>query len=108
MTEPTPTPPPAPAAPSPTAAHAASAAPASKPPLVAEIAGWYGMLAILFAYAANNFGWLEHGALYQALNLTGALGVALVCFYRRTWQAFLLEVIWAAIALAALLGSDAS
>ncbi len=75
------------------------------PPLAVEIAGWYGMLAILAAYAASSFGWIEQGVLYQMLNATGAVGVALVCYYRRTWQAFLLEVVWGAIALAALASS---
>ena len=51
----------------------------------------------------SNEGLLERGALYQALNLTGATGVALVCWYRRTWQAFWIEAAWAAIALKALL-----
>ena len=40
--------------------------------------------------------------LYQALNLTGALGVAWVCWRKRTWQAFWLEAIWAGVALIAL------
>lgn len=61
------------------------------------------MLAILSAYGANSFDAMDKGALYQGLNLTGALGVAVVCFYRRTWQAFVLEAVWAAIALTALL-----
>lgn len=80
-----------------------NAAPPAPPPLWAEIVGWYGMLAILSAYGANSFDAMDKGALYQGLNLTGALGVAVVCFYRRTWQAFVLEAVWAAIALTALL-----
>ncbi|MBI1381837.1 MAG: hypothetical protein GC161_12205 [Planctomycetaceae bacterium] len=86
-----------PNAPSPNVTHPAP------PPLWAEIVGWYGMLAILTAYGANSFDVMQKGALYQGLNLTGALGVAVVCFYRRTWQAFVLEAVWAAIALTALL-----
>lgn len=74
--------------------------------LPAEIAGWYGSAAILGAYALNSFGVLETGdRLYQLLNLTGAAGVAWVCFRKRTWQAFWLEAIWAAIATMALVRS---
>jgi hypothetical protein len=71
--------------------------------LPAEIAGWYGTAAILAAYALSSFGVLQTGDRgYQALNLTGALGVAWVCWRKRTWQAFWLEAIWATIALVAL------
>ena len=78
----------------------AGARPSSLP---AEIAGWYGSAAILGAYAAVSFRWLEPtSATAQLLNLTGALGVAWVCWRKRTWQAFWLEAIWAAIALVGL------
>ena len=79
--------------------------PSPPPPfsLLAEIAGWYGTAAILGAYALSTFGVLRTGdRLYQALNLTGALGVAWVCWRKRTWQAFWLEAIWAAVASIAL------
>jgi hypothetical protein len=72
--------------------------------LPAEVAGWYGAVAILAGYALSSFGALAPGdAVYQLLNLTGALGVAWVCWRKRTWQAFWLEAIWAAIAMIALL-----
>lgn len=78
-------------------------APVRPASLPAEIAGWYGTVAILAAYAASSFGWLGTGdRAYQLLNLTGALGVAWVCWHKRTWQAFWLEAIWAAIAVVAL------
>jgi hypothetical protein len=71
--------------------------------LAAEIAGWYGTAAILGAYALSSFGVLQpRDRVYQLLNLTGALGVAWVCWRQATWQAFWLEAVWAAIALIAL------
>jgi hypothetical protein len=78
--------------------------PAARPfSLPAEVAGWYGTLAILGAYAAVSFQWLAPTAVAtQVLNLTGALGVAWVCWRRRTWQPFWLEAIWAVIALVTL------
>lgn len=71
--------------------------------LPAEIAGWYGTLAILGAYALSSFNVLTTAdRTYQLLNLTGGLGVAWVCWQRRTWQAFWLEAVWATIATVAL------
>lgn len=74
--------------------------------LPAEVAGWYGTAAILAAYALSSFGVLGTAdRAYQLLNFSGALGVAWVCWHKRTWQAFWLEAIWAAIAIVALLRS---
>ena len=71
--------------------------------LPAEVAGWYGTAAILAAYALSSFRVLAtDDRTYQLLNFTGALGVAWVCWHKRTWQAFWLEAIWAAIAVVAL------
>lgn len=74
-------------------------------PFAASVFGWYGTLAILLAYGLSSMGWIEQGALYQFLNLTGAVGVGLVCFLRRAWQPMCLEVAWALIAILALLRS---
>ena len=65
--------------------------------------GWYGTFAILAAYFLSSHGLIGQGFLYQALNLSGAVGVGLVCWRRRTWQPFWLEVAWAAVAASALL-----
>ena len=76
---------------------------APNPPRIVEYCGWYGTVAIVLAYALSSFEVLTtKSAVYQALNLTGALGVAWICFHRRTWQAFWLEAVWAAIAAIAL------
>lgn len=71
--------------------------------LVAELAGWYGTVAIVGAYALNSFAVLAvTDRTYMLLNLTGALGVAWVCWRKRTWQAFWLEAVWGVIAMVAL------
>jgi hypothetical protein len=74
----------------------------ARPSPLAEAVGWYGMLAILAAYTLLSFDLIAKGWLYQSLNLTGGLGVAWVCWHKRTWQAFWLEAIWASIALVSL------
>lgn len=78
---------------------------AAPPPRWMEAGGWLGTLLILGAYAGSSLGWFEQGTLYQAMNLAGALGVGLICWRRRTWQAFALEAAWGTIALVALLQS---
>lgn len=75
---------------------------APRPSVLAEVVGWYGMVAILAAYALSSFGVIGQGPLYQALNLTGGLGVAWICWCKRTWQGFWLEAIWATVALVSL------
>jgi hypothetical protein len=76
---------------------------AAPPSLLAEAVGWYGMIAILGAYALSSFDVIGRGPLYHALNLTGAVGVGWICWRKRTWQPFWLEAIWGAVALVALL-----
>jgi hypothetical protein len=71
--------------------------------LLAEIAGWYGMLAILGAYTLATYKVLPAESPVLALmNLTGGLGVAWTCWRKRTWQAFWLEAIWSLVAIGAL------
>ena len=82
--------------------HATTRSSAPPTPAWVQALGWYGTAAIVGAYAAGSWGWLEPGPLYQLLNLTGAAGVGLVCWWRRAWQPFWLEVVWAAVAAAAL------
>lgn len=72
-------------------------------PLWLNLLGWYGTAAIVFAYFASSHGLLEPGVTYQLLNLTGAIGVGLVCWRKRAWQPLSLEVVWALVALSALM-----
>lgn len=73
-----------------------------------ELAGWYGAVAILGAYAAHSLGRLDldrpgHARLYQALNATGALGIVAVSVQHANWQPAVLNGAWTLIALVALL-----
>lgn len=71
-------------------------------PLWMEIMGWYGSAAIVGSYFALSHDHMVKGVLYYILNVTGALGVALVCWKRRTWQGLAIEVVWISIGLSAL------
>jgi len=68
-----------------------------------EIAGWYGMSAILLAYAFVSFSIISpHGWIYQLLNFTGAVGVLAVSYTKHAKQPALLNLVWAIVALLAL------
>ena len=68
-----------------------------------EVFGWYGAAAILSAYALVSFGALQtDNILFQLLNLTGALGIVIVSLTKQAYQPAVLNVVWAVIALIAL------
>lgn len=72
--------------------------------LMVEILGWYGLLAVVIAYATVSLSFISPNSyLYQLLNLSGAFGLGLVAFVRRAYQNGVLNVVWCAIAVTALL-----
>lgn len=67
------------------------------------IIGWYGVVATIAAYLCVSFLILSPTSmLYQLLNFTGALGVTIETFFRKDYQPFWLNLVWALIALAAI------
>lgn len=75
----------------------------TKTPMIVEIAGWYGIMAIIGAYALVSFHVIEvDHVIYQLLNATGALGVVWMSWIKRTMQTAVLNMFWAAIAVVAL------
>lgn len=70
-----------------------------------NIYGWYGALAILLAYILVSFSILSPDSVwYQILNLTGALGIVVTSFNKKNYAPGVLNLVWAAIAVVALLG----
>ena len=70
---------------------------------LAEIAGWYGMAAIVSAYCLVSFDILSSdGMVYQLLNLTGAITLIWISFKKGVSQVVALNTFWALIALLAL------
>lgn len=70
----------------------------------ASLLGWYGMVAILCAYVLLSLGVIGvRSLLYQGLNFTGAFGLGLETYYRRDYPPMVLNIIWLAVALLALL-----
>lgn len=68
-----------------------------------EAYGWYGATIILVAYFLASFDVISgDGLIYQLLNLTGAIGVVILTVYKRVTQSAVLNLVWAGIALVAV------
>lgn len=69
-----------------------------------EIIGWYGAIAILLAYILVSFEFITaSGAIFQLLNLTGAIGIIIISIYKNVVQSVVLNIFWAGIAIVAIL-----
>jgi hypothetical protein len=70
----------------------------------AELFAWYGVAAILIAYALVSFDLIASDSLvYQLLNATGAAGVMIIAYVRRAYQPVVLNFVWALIAVVAII-----
>ena len=70
---------------------------------VIEMIGWYGTVAILGAYILLSFHVLASDSFwYQGLNATGALAIVVDAWKDRNYQPVVLNLVWAGIALVAL------
>ncbi len=70
---------------------------------LAEILGWYGVVALLGAYTLLSLNILTSGdARFQILNITGAIGIVIDALCQKNWQPAVLNIIWAVIGLVAL------
>lgn len=68
-----------------------------------EIAGWYGAIAIIGAYALASFNIISsQSLLFQILNITGALGLTMVSWKKKVYQSVVLNIIWTFIGLVAV------
>ncbi len=71
--------------------------------LIDELIGWYGTFAIVLAYALVSFNILSASSfLYQIMNGTGALGIVYISFKKKAYQPGVLNILWAIIALIAI------
>ena len=66
---------------------------------IVELVGWYGVLAILAAFAMNSFAILSSQSFaYQLLNLTGALGIIISSLAKKDYQPVFLNIVWLIVA----------
>jgi hypothetical protein len=68
-----------------------------------ELSGWTAALLILGAYGLLSFGKIQsRSALYQWMNIVGALGFIINCSWNGAWPSVALNVVWMGIAFYAL------
>ncbi len=67
-----------------------------------EAAGWLGVVLILGAYAALSFGYIAADYAFQLPSCVGSLLVATVSWAKRDRQASILNLVFAAIAMIAM------
>ncbi|MFA5997060.1 MAG: hypothetical protein WC791_01070 [Candidatus Paceibacterota bacterium] len=69
-----------------------------------QVVGWVGTVLLILAYilvSSENVG--PKSAVYQFMNLFGAIGVGINVFYSQSWPALVVNIFWGSIALWALL-----
>ena len=72
--------------------------------ILVEVLGWYGLGTVVLAYALVSLSFVSANSyVYQLLNLNGAFGLGIVAFVKRAYQNGVLNIVWAAIAIIALL-----
>lgn len=70
---------------------------------VIDIIGWYGIVAVLLAFALTSWRIIPQGWSSNLLNLTGAIAIVIQTASRRVYQPAVLNSIWTLIALAAII-----
>ena len=71
--------------------------------IATQIAGWAGTVLFLIAYCLVTFKKIDPTSRrYQLLNLIGAFCLGANVFYQQAWPALALEIVWAIIAVVAL------
>ena len=71
--------------------------------MIFNIFGWIGMLLVLLAYALLSTNKIDNGKVYQIINLLAAIFMAIGLFPTKAWFSFTLQIIWALIALVAII-----
>jgi hypothetical protein len=72
--------------------------------LLMNIYGWYGAMGLLVAYALSSFGiFTAQNMWYQIINISAALGISAISFYKKTYQPGVLNLVWAGIGAVALI-----
>jgi hypothetical protein len=68
-----------------------------------DIAGWSGTVLVLGSYALISSGKLQpRSALYQGMNVFGAIGLAINSGWNSAWPSAGLNIVWLGIAISAM------
>lgn len=68
-----------------------------------DVIGWIGMICVLLAYALLSTNKIKNGGLYQGLNLVAGIFMAIGLLPKNAWFSFTLQIIWALVALIAII-----
>ena len=69
-----------------------------------NLIGWLGVIGVISAYFLVSFSVIKpDGLIYQALNAIGALCLCVVSYHKMAYQPALSNLIWALIAIAAII-----
>lgn len=72
--------------------------------ILIDVAGYTGMVCLLVAYALTSSGNISSsGYLYQVLSLFGSIGIMINAYAKKAMPPFILNVIWAILAVYFLL-----
>ena len=71
--------------------------------MVFDFLGWIGTIIMLLAYFLLSLNKISNGKIYQLLNLIAALLMAIGLFPKNAWFSFTLQVVWAIVAIVALI-----
>ncbi|MBE6159155.1 MAG: hypothetical protein E7159_04965 [Firmicutes bacterium] len=67
-----------------------------------DVMGWIGMVLVLLAYILLSTGKIKNGMKYQLLNLFAGIFMAIGLFPKNAWFSFTLQVVWALVAIIAI------
>ena len=71
--------------------------------MIFDILGWIGMILVLLAYTLLSTNKIKNGKLYQIINLIAAILMAVGLFPTKAWFSFALQIIWALVAIVAII-----
>ena len=71
--------------------------------MIYDIMGWLGMILVLVAYILLSLNKINNGIIYQILNLLAGILMAIGLLPKNAWFSFTLQIIWAFIALIAII-----
>ena len=71
--------------------------------MILDIIGWIAMIMVLVAYILLSLNKIENGKLYQTLNFVASILMIVALYPKDAWFSVVLNVIWAIVALIALI-----
>ena len=71
--------------------------------IIFDVIGWIGTILMLLAYFLLSLNKISNGKVYQLLNLSAALLMAIGLFPKNAWFSFTLQIVWAIVAIVALI-----